>query len=82
MLTGGLLWWYLGSVGTGVMVGAGLVVAAILIGATVARPASNSLRSAVSSGDLETARRAGSRVMGVLGIESLLWVGALVAMVI
>lgn len=81
LLTGGLLWWNVGSVDTGVMVGAGLVVLAILAGVTVARPASNRLRDSVAGDDLTGARSAARRVMAVLGIESLLWVGALVAMV-
>lgn len=82
LVTGALLWWNVGSVDTGVMIGAGLVILAILLGAAVARPASNALKSAIGSSDLARARSAGNRVMTVLGVESLLWVTALTAMVI
>ncbi len=76
LLTGGLLWWNVGSVDAGVMVGATLVVVAILIGATVARPASIALRAAVADDDIASARSAGRRLMTVLGIESTLWAAA------
>ena len=81
LLTGALLWWNVGSVDTGVMVGAGLVVIAILIGATVARPASNGLKEALRRGDASKARSSSQRIVGVLAVESALWVGALAAMV-
>ncbi len=81
LLTGALLWWNVGSVDTGVMVGAGLVVVAILIGATMARPASIRLKRAILDADMPAARSAGQRIVAVLTVESVLWVGALIAMV-
>jgi hypothetical protein len=84
LLTGAALWWAVGfdSVDAGVWVGAGLVLGAILIGATMGRPASKGLRMAVEDGDRIAAAVAGGRVNRVLGIESLLWIGALTAMVL
>ncbi len=84
LLTGGLLVLLIGaaSVGVGVWVGLGLVLTAIVIGAIVARPASNQLRSDVASGDLSAARRSGARLSQVLIAESLLWSAALIAMII
>lgn len=70
------------TVGYGVWIGATLVVAAIAVGAIFARPASTRLRAAVQSGDRVLATVAGNRVNRVLGIEALLWVGALSGMVI
>lgn len=70
------------TVGYGVWIGATLVVAAIAVGAIFARPASTRLRAAVQSGDRVAATVAGNRVNRVLGIEALLWVGALSGMVI
>lgn len=83
-ISGAALWWAVGfdAVDPGVWVGAGLVLAAILIGATMGRPASKSLRTAVEDHDRVAAAVAGGRVNRVLGIESLFWLGALTAMVL
>jgi hypothetical protein len=83
LLSGGVLAWTVGvaSVRPGVWVGAGLVIVAIALGAIVARPASRRLIAAVQAGDRAGASRAGVQVGRVLGIESLLWLGALTAMV-
>jgi hypothetical protein len=62
-------------------IGLGLVVTAIAVGAIVARPASAELREAVGRGDRVEATIAGRRISQVLSVESVLWVGALVAMV-
>lgn len=84
LLSGAALWWVVGfdAVGSGVWIGASLVVAAILIGATMGRPAAQNLRRAVESGDRVKATVAGRKLNRVLGIESLLWLGALTAMVV
>lgn len=84
LLSGVALWWAVGfnTVDIGVWVGAGLVLAAIVIGATSGRPASKRLRTAVEQGDRVEATIAGGQVNRVLGIESLLWLGALTAMVL
>lgn len=83
LLSGGALLWAVGvdTVGVGVWVGTGLVVASVVIGATLARPASKRLATAVGAGDRVAATIAGGEVGRVLGIESLLWLGALTAMV-
>jgi hypothetical protein len=83
VLSGALLAWVVGveSVGPGVWVGAGLVLAAIALGAIVARPASRRLADAVQTGDRVGVNRAGAQVGRVLEIESALWLGALLAMV-
>lgn len=70
------------TVGYGVWVGATLVVVAIVVGAVFARPASNRLREAVVAGDRVAATVAGNRLTNVLGIEGLLWIGALTGMLI
>jgi hypothetical protein len=84
LLSGAALWWAVGfdTVGVGVWVGAGLVLGAVLTGATMARPASNRLRAAIEDGDRVAAVEAGGRINQVLRIESLLWIGALTAMVL
>lgn len=84
LLSGAALWWVVGfdTVGPGVWVGSSLVVAAILIGATMGRPATRQLQRAVETGDRVEATVAGRRVNRALGIESLLWLGALTAMVV
>ncbi len=84
LLSGGALLWAVGvdEVGIGVWVGLGLVICAIALGATTARTASNHLREAVTRGDRVGATIAGGRLSRVLGMESLLWVGALTAMVV
>lgn len=83
LISGGLLVWAVGAgtVGIGVWVGAGLVLVAIALGALVARPASKRLMAAVESGDRVAASIAGAQIGRVLGVESLLWLGALTAMV-
>lgn len=82
LLTGGALVWAIGAdtVGVGVWIGAGLVVGAIALGAVVARPASKRLMAAVDAGDRVAASIAGAQIGRVLGVESLLWLGALSAM--
>ncbi|MGD2060412.1 MAG: hypothetical protein PVF87_06085 [Acidimicrobiia bacterium] len=84
LVSGAALWWAVGfeTVDAGVWVGAGLVVGAILVGAAIGRPASNQLRYAVERGDRVEATIAGGRLSRVLAVESLLWVGALAAMVL
>lgn len=84
LLSGAALWWAVGfdAVDPGVWVGAGFVLGAILIGATMGRPASQKLRAAIEAHDRVAATVAGARVNRVLGIESLLWIGALTAMVL
>lgn len=84
LLSGAALWWVVGfdAVDAGVWIGAGLVIGAILIGATMGRPATKRLREAVESGDRVAATVAGGRVNRVLGIESLVWLGALTSMVL
>jgi hypothetical protein len=71
-----------GSVRLGVWLGAGLAVAAIGLGALVARPVSRGLREAVGRGDRAQATVAGRRLSQVLNAESLLWLGALTAMIL
>jgi hypothetical protein len=84
LLSGSALAWLVGveTVDIGVWVGLGLVLAAIATGAIVGRPASRRLREAVSNGDRVEATIAGRQVSQVLGVESLLWLGALTAMVV
>ncbi|HEU4321185.1 MAG TPA: hypothetical protein VFS66_14030 [Acidimicrobiia bacterium] len=70
------------TVGYGVWIGATLVVATIVIGAVFARPVSKRLEAAVTSGDRVAATVAGQRLNRLLGVESLLWLGALTGMVL
>lgn len=70
------------TVGLGVWIGASLVLAMIGVGAIFARPASNRLRDAVTSGDRVEATVAGNQLSRILGVESLLWIGALTGMVL
>lgn len=70
------------TVGYGVWVGAILVVATIVTGAIFGRPASRRLEEAVTAGDRVAATVAGNRLSNILGVESILWVGALSGMVI
>lgn len=65
---------------TPIWVGLGLVLAATAVGAIVARPASNRLRLAVGAGDSAAASANARTLSTVLGVESVLWVGALVTM--
>ncbi len=83
-LSGAALWWAVGfdTVDLGVWIGAGLVVGAMVVGATLGRPASKRLIAAIQHGDRVEATVAGNRVNQVLGLESLLWIGALAAMVL
>jgi hypothetical protein len=84
VLSGGALLWLVGvdTVAIGIWVGLGLVLAAIFLGATLGRPASKRLREAVSRGDRVEATIAGGQISRVLGLESLLWLGALTSMVV
>lgn len=65
-----------------IWVGLALVIVAVGIGAVVARPASKRLRDAVSRGDRVEATVAGRQIGRVLEVESLLWLGALVTMLV
>jgi hypothetical protein len=84
LLSGGALMWLVGidTVDIGIWVGLGLVLAALVVGATTGRPASRRLRDAISRGDRVEATIAGGQISRVLGLESLLWLGALTAMVL
>lgn len=84
LLTGGLLSWAVGveTVSFWIWVGTGLVVVAIIVGATVARPASKRLHEAMTRRDRVQATVAAGQVNRVLGIESVLWLGALATMVV
>jgi hypothetical protein len=59
-----------------------LVLTAIVVGATMGRSASKQLRAAIEEGDRVAATIAGRQINQVLGVESLLWMGALVGMVV
>lgn len=84
LLAGVGLWWVVGfdTVSIGVWVGAGLVVSALVVGATIGRTASNRLQVAVEANDRVEAARAGSQLGRALSVESILWLGALTAMVL
>ena len=84
LLTGGALVLAIGpnAVRTPVYVGLALVVAAVAVGAVVARPASMRLRETVRDDDLASAREAANRLTTVLVTESVLWSAALVTMLI
>lgn len=70
------------TVGYGVWIGATLVVATIVVGAVFARPISKRLKIAVAAGDRIEATIAGNSLNKILGLESLLWLGALTGMVL
>lgn len=84
LLSGGALMWAVGveTVSLWIWVGLALVIVAIGIGATVARPASKQLRAAVSRGDRVEATVAGRQINRALGIEMVIWMGALVTMLV
>lgn len=84
LISGGALMWAVGveTLSVWIWVGLGLVIVAIGIGVTVARPASLQLRDAVGRGDRVQATVVGRQINRALGIESLLWLGALVTMVV
>lgn len=84
LVSGGALMWAVGveTLSVWIWVGLGLVIVAIGIGATVARRASQQLRDAVGRGDRVQATVVGRQINRALGIESLLWLGALVTMVV
>lgn len=84
LLSGAGLMWLIGpaAVSLWIWVGLALVIVAIAIGAAVGRPASKRLREAVSRRDRVAATVAGRQINRMLGIESLLWLGALVTMLI
>jgi hypothetical protein len=84
LLSGGGLMWLVGidTVDVGIWVGLGLVLAALVLGVTMGRPASRSLRDAVTNADRVGATIAGGQISRALGLESLLWLGALVSMVV
>lgn len=84
LLTGLALVFMIGPamVSFGIYVGLGLVLGAIAVGATVARPASGRLRVAAMSGDLEAAGSEARIVSQVLVAESVLWSAALVSMLV
>lgn len=82
LMSGAVLMWAVGieEVSLWIWVGAGLVLVAVGFGAVVARPASRQLKDAVAGGDRVAATVAGRQISRVLGVESLLWLGALVTM--
>ena len=84
LLSGGLLAWAVGveTVSIGVWAGLGLVLTAIVVGATMGRSASKQLRAAIEEGDRVAATIAGRQINQVLGVESLFWMGALVGMLV
>jgi hypothetical protein len=84
LLSGGGLMWLVGidTVDVGIWVGLALVLAALVLGAMMRRPASRLLRNAVARGDRVEATIAGGQISRALGLESLLWLGALVSMVV
>ena len=84
LVTGVLLLFSIGPdvVAWPVYLGLGLVLIAIAIGATVARPASIELRRYAENGSLDAARPAARRLSAVLTTESLLWSAALVTMLV
>ncbi len=65
-----------------IWVGLALVILAIGIGAFAARPASKRLVEAVEKADRVAATVEGRQISRVLGVESLLWLGALTTMLI
>lgn len=84
LATGGLLIWWVGVEGVAVTkwIGLGLVLAAILTGAIVARPASNAFHASAEAGDRPGAARAGRTITRVLAVESLLWAATLALMMV
>ena len=84
LITGGLLAVMIGPgiIPAGIYVGLGLVVVAIAVGAIIARPASIGLRASVTDGRLDLASTHAARLTSVLVVESVLWSGALVAMLV
>lgn len=84
LVSGAGLMWAVGleTVSLWIWTGLALVVAAIAIGALIARPASKRLTNAVESGDRVAATVEGRRIGRVLAIESLLWLGALSTMLV
>jgi len=84
LLTGLGLAWYLGfdTIEWTVYVGLGLVLVAILIGATAARPASNRFRAAVADSDRPTAAKEGRTLSRMLAVESLIWTATLALMLV
>ena len=71
-----------GSVPGATYVALALVLAAVALGASTARPAGMRLRVAVDEGRLGDARAAARPVQRVLAGESFLWGGALVSMLL
>lgn len=82
LVTGALMVWWVGvdGVAVSIWVGFGLVLAAILTGAIVARPASNAFRALAEAGDRPGAAKAGRIITRVLAVESMLWAATLVLM--
>ena len=66
----------------GVWIGMGLAFSAIGVGAIAGRPVAKRLRTAVANGHRTDAAAAGAQLTRILSAESLLWAGALAAMVI
>lgn len=83
LATGSVLVWIIGpgSVRAAIWVGVGAVIVAFVVGATIARPASNRLRASVSAGDT-TAGTHAATLGRLLVVESVLWVVALVSMLV
>lgn len=84
LLSGAALIWAVGAetVSLWVWLGGGLVLVAIGVGAVVARPATKQLKEAVGRGDRVAATVAGRQISRALGVESLLWLGALATMLV
>lgn len=84
LLTGLGLAWYLGfdTIGANVWAGLGLVLVAVVMGATSARPASNRFRSAVADSNRPEAAKEGRTLSRVLALESLIWAMTLALMVL
>jgi hypothetical protein len=83
LATGSVLVWLIGpgSVRAPIWVGVGAVIVAFVVGATIARPASNHLRASVSAGDISAGTHAAT-LGRLLVVESVLWVVALVSMLV
>lgn len=84
LISGAGLMWAVGveTVSLWIWAGLALVIAALAVGALVGRPASKRLRKAVESGDRVAATVEGRQIGRVLGVESLLWLGALTTMLV
>lgn len=78
----GLLWLAGWSASTTLGLGIFAAIAAIVVGASRARPAWEAVERAVEHGDLATGGAFGRRFSAWLHLESVLWMAALAAMVV